>query len=63
LFQSLGLTANRFEIEPEITAKLLRRRARVREVPIAYRARREGKKIGPRDGIAACYYLAKWYVK
>ncbi len=61
LFQSLGLTANRFEVEPEITAKLLRRRARIVEVPISYHARREGKKIGPKDGIMACWFLAKWY--
>ncbi|MFO7638753.1 MAG: glycosyltransferase family 2 protein [bacterium] len=63
LFQSLDLTADRFEIEPEITAKLMRRRVRIREVPVRYRARTEGKKIGPKDGIMACYYLLKWYVK
>jgi len=62
LFQSLDLTANRFEIEPEITAKLLRRHCRIAEVPIRYNARRAGKKIGPRDGITACITLAKWYV-
>lgn len=63
LFQSLGLTADRFEIEPEITAKLLRRRCRVVEVPIRYHARREGKKIGPKDGVMACWFLAKWFCK
>ena len=63
LFQDLDLTANRFEIEPEITTKLLRRRARIVEVPISYRARTEGKKIGPRDGLMACWCLAKWYVR
>ncbi|UCG42562.1 MAG: glycosyltransferase family 2 protein [candidate division WOR-3 bacterium] len=63
LFQDLDLTANRFEIEPEITTKLLRRGARIVEVPIAYRARTEGKKIGPRDGLMACWSLAKWYVR
>jgi glycosyltransferase involved in cell wall biosynthesis len=63
LFQSLGLTADRFEIEPEITAKLLRRRCRIAEVPIRYRARTEGKKIGAKDGVMACWFLAKWYVK
>lgn len=63
LFQGLGLTADRFEIEPEITAKLMRRRCRIVEVPISYKARREGKKIGPKDGIMACYFLAKWYLK
>ena len=62
LFLSLELTANRFEIEPEITAKLLRRHCRIAEVPIQYNARTAGKKIGPRDGVAACLALAKWYV-
>jgi len=62
LFQSLDLTADRFEIEPEITAKLLRRHCRIAEVPIQYNARSAGKKIGPRDGVAACIALARWYV-
>lgn len=62
LFQSLNLAADRFEIEPEITAKLLRRHCRIVEVPIQYNARRAGKKIGPRDGVKACVALAKWYV-
>lgn len=62
LFQSLGLSASRFEIEPEITAKLLRRRCRIAEVPIHYNARRAGKKIGPSDGVAACIALVRWYV-
>jgi len=63
LFQSLGLTADRFEIEPEITAKLLRRRCRIVERPIRYRARTKGKKIGAKDGVMACWFLAKWYVR
>lgn len=51
----LRLTSLRFEIEPEITAKLLRLGERIVEVPIAYRprSRDEGKKIGWRDGIVA----------
>ncbi len=63
LFQSLNLTASRFDIEPEITVKLLRRGCRIVEVPIQYQARREGKKIGARDGIMACWVLARWYLK
>jgi len=62
LFQTLNLSADRFEIEPEITAKLLRRHCCIAEVPIQYNARRAGKKIGPRDGFAACIALARWYV-
>ncbi|MBN2465819.1 glycosyltransferase family 2 protein [candidate division WOR-3 bacterium] len=63
LFQGLDLVANRFEIEPEITAKLLRKHCRIAEVPIQYNARKAGKKIGPRDGVAACIALARWYVR
>jgi len=63
VFLDLNLTANRFEIEPEITAKLLRKKIRITEVPIKYRARKIGKKIGVKDGLAACYYLLKWYFK
>lgn len=61
VFQKLNLCASRFEVEPEITAKLARLGYRVAEVPISYNARRIGKKIGVRDGFAACYYLLKWY--
>jgi len=62
LFAGLNLTANRFDIEPEITAKLLRRRCRIVEVPIRYSARRAGKKIGAKDGLAACLTLFRWYL-
>lgn len=62
LFARLGLTANGFEIEPEITAKLLRHRRRIVEVPISYRARRTGKKIGPLDAVKACHQILKLYL-
>lgn len=57
----LHLEARRFEIEPEITAKLLRSGERIYEVPIAYRPRTqdEGKKIGWRDGIVAIWTLVR----
>lgn len=57
---SLRLISSRFEIEPEITCKILRQRATIIEVPISYRGRRVGKKIGPRDGIQAIWNLIKW---
>jgi glycosyltransferase involved in cell wall biosynthesis len=62
LMLSLNLVSNRFEIEPEITTKLLKRRVKLVEVPITYRARqtREGKKIGVRDGIKAVRELIRW---
>lgn len=57
--RSLGLAARRFEIEPEITARLLRRRHRIREVPVRFdaRSRMQGKKIGWRDGVHALQVL------
>lgn len=58
----IRLTALRFEIEPEITAKLLRLGERIAEVPISYRPRsvHEGKKIGWRDGLAAVWTLLRY---
>ena len=57
--RSLGLTANRFDIEPEITARLLRRGHRIRELPVRFdaRSRAQGKKIGWRDGVHALQVL------
>jgi glycosyltransferase involved in cell wall biosynthesis len=62
LMLELGLRSNRFDIEPEITAKILRRRIRIYEVPISYTGREfdEGKKITWRDGFAALWALAKF---
>lgn len=52
LFRSLPLKSRGFDIEPEITARLLQRGERVYEMPVNYRARRteEGKKLTARDG-------------
>jgi glycosyltransferase involved in cell wall biosynthesis len=57
--RSLGLTANRFDIEPEITARLLRLGHRIHERPIRFdpRSRAQGKKIGWRDGVRALQVL------
>lgn len=62
IFKDMDLECNRFGFEPEITAKLAKRRCRLYEIPIAYEARRfdEGKKIGWRDGIAALWYIVKY---
>src|SRR5438067_2333948 len=56
---SLELTEDGFGIEPEITAKVCRRRLRVYELPISYYGRTyaEGKKITWKDGIAAVRVL------
>ena len=57
--RSLGLTADRFDIEPQITARLLRRGHRIHEVSVRFdpRSRRQGKKIGWRDGLRAVQVL------
>ena len=57
--RSLALSANRFDIEPEITAKLLRAGHRIVERPVRFspRSRAAGKKIGWRDGLKAIVVL------
>ncbi len=58
---SLTLRASRFEIEPELTAQVLKRGYRLVELPIGYRPRGhdEGKKISWKDGFAAIYTLVQ----
>lgn len=60
--RGLTLVSNRFDIEPEITAKLLRTGHRIWEVPIRYAGREldEGKKISWRDGFPALWSLVRW---
>jgi glycosyltransferase involved in cell wall biosynthesis len=58
------LRQNRFGFEPEITAKLARRKCRIRELPIGYRPRSyaEGKKIGLKDAFNALYCIVRYAV-
>lgn len=58
----LRIEQNRFGIEPELTAKLARRGARIEEVPIAYRSRDKahGKKIGLRDALEALWCIVRY---
>ncbi|HZS90005.1 MAG TPA: glycosyltransferase family 2 protein [Chloroflexota bacterium] len=60
--QKLNLRSRGFEIEPEITAKLIRAGHRVYEVPISYaaRSRAEGKKLTWQDGIKALRTLVRY---
>ena len=57
--RSLKLDANRFDIEPQITARLLRGGYRIYELPVKFdpRSRAQGKKIGWRDGVRALQVL------
>lgn len=62
VLQGIRLRADRFDFEPEITAKVLKRGHRVYEVPITFTGREyeEGKKISWRDGIPALWTLIKY---
>ena len=62
--KTIPLRSNRFGIEPEITAKIAKRKLRVHEVPISYHARTyaEGKKIKWKDGIVAIYVILKYWL-
>jgi glycosyltransferase involved in cell wall biosynthesis len=60
--QRLDIKSRGFAVEPEITAKVAKLKARIYEVPISYAGRdySEGKKIKPRDGISAVYAIFRW---
>jgi glycosyltransferase involved in cell wall biosynthesis len=62
LLKRLPLTANRFGIEVELTARLAQADARVWELPISYSGRTyaEGKKITWRDGLAALFHVIRY---
>jgi glycosyltransferase involved in cell wall biosynthesis len=62
VLKDLTVVSNRFDFEPEITAKVLRRGYRIYEVPISYAGREfdEGKKITWRDGVGALKALVKF---
>lgn len=62
LIKSLPLKCNGFEFCPEVTARILNRGIKIREVPIAYHPRtvKEGKKVTWKDGVKAFYTLFKY---
>jgi glycosyltransferase involved in cell wall biosynthesis len=62
ILQDIPLRSKRFEFEPEITAKLLKRNVRIFEVPISFNPREyeEGKKIGLVDAFEAIWALLKY---
>jgi len=62
VLEGITINSNRFEFEPEITAKLLRRGHRIYEVPVSYAGREpsEGKKISWHDGIGALATLLRY---
>ena len=62
VLEGITIQSDKFDFEPEITAKVLRRGYRIYEVPISYAGREmsEGKKITWRDGISALRALIKY---
>ncbi len=60
--EGVVIKSDRFNFEPEITAKILKRGIRIYEVPISYTGREftEGKKITWRDGLVALWCLVKF---
>jgi len=62
MLQSIKIKSNRFNFEPEITAKILRSGIRIYEVPISYAGREanEGKKISWKDGLPALWSIIKY---
>lgn len=62
VLKGVKIRANRFDFEPEITAKILKQKVRLLEAPISYQGRdfHEGKKITWRDGMVAVWTLLKY---
>jgi glycosyltransferase involved in cell wall biosynthesis len=62
IMRSLNLESNDFRLEPEITAKVLRRGHRIYEVPVSYMGRtyEEGKKMHPVQGLFAILALLRY---
>jgi len=62
IIENMPLHARRFEFEPEFTAKILKRKVRIFEVPIVFYPRdySEGKKIKIKDAFAALWALLKY---
>ena len=65
VLREIELTADRFGIEPEITAKLAKKNVRLVELPISYLGRDHatGKKINWKDGLAAIYHILRFNLK
>ena len=65
LIRSIDIKENRFGFEPEITAKMSKKKAKLKEVPIHYypRTKEEGKKIKLKDGFRALYCIAIYKIK
>lgn len=65
VLKSIDIESKRFGFEVEATVKVAKKKYRIYEVPISYYGRTyaEGKKITWKDGIAAFYYLVRFWLK
>jgi glycosyltransferase involved in cell wall biosynthesis len=64
VLKDIALREKRFGVEPELTAKIARRKSRVYEMPISYAGRNyeEGKKIGFKDALKAFYCIFRYWL-
>lgn len=64
VLQGIEIEENRFGFEPEIVAKVARKRVRIYEMGISYSGRTydEGKKIGANDGFRAIYCIIRYNI-
>ena len=62
ILKEISLYSDRFGFEPEITAKLAKRKCKIVEVPISYHGRdyHEGKTVSWKDGIAAIFHIFRF---
>jgi len=62
VLKSIRIKENRFEWEPEVTAKISRKGIKIKEVPVSYnpRTKKQGKKLGWKDGIKALWALIRY---
>lgn len=62
ILKEISLHSDRFGFEPEITAKLAKRKCKIIEVPISYRGRdyHEGKTVSWKDGVAAIFHIFRF---
>lgn len=62
ILKDISLCSDRFGFEPEITAKLAKRKCNIVDVPISYRGRdyHEGKTVSWKDGVAAVFHILRF---
>ena len=62
VIKKIRIKGNRFEWEPEVTAKIVKKGIKIHEVPIKYypRSTEEGKKINWKDGVEAVWTMFKY---